>query len=87
MEEAHPRPALGRIKHVLAEEAQLDAFRNDRFHYTLLDFLQKRRGGGGASGSSGSLSAGGKSGGQQTAIELVHISCQLTLLQDRPQSY
>lgn len=64
MEEALPRPASGRTKHVLAEEAQLDAFPNHRVHYTLLGFLQKRRGGGGASRSSGSLSAGGDSGGQ-----------------------
>ena len=63
MEEAPSRPAFGRIKHVLAEEAQLDAFANNRFHYNLLDFLQKRRGGGGASRSAESSSAAGKSGG------------------------
>ncbi len=71
--EERGRQALGRsgTKHVLAppeeggEGGQLDAYPNDRYHYGMFGFLQKRRGGGGAStGSGGGKSAGGSSGGE-----------------------
>ena len=62
MEEALSRPAFGRVKHVLSEQVRPGVFPNDRYHYNLLDLLQKRRGGGGASGSSGSSSGSRGSG-------------------------
>ena len=56
------RPAFNRTKHVLFEEEKPETFANIRYHYNLLDLLQKRRGGGGASGSSGSSSGSHGSG-------------------------
>ena len=54
MGEALSRPAFDRSKHVLSEEEKPGAFTNDRVHYNLVDFLQKRRGGGGAIGKAAS---------------------------------
>lgn len=60
--EAPARPAFGRTKHeLIPEEAELDAFPNDRYHYNLFGFLQRRRGGGGGSRASGGSSSGSSS--------------------------
>ena len=61
-EESVSGPAFSRLKHVLPEEAQSEAFPNSRYHYSLLGFLQKRRGGGGARKKSGGSSGFSSSG-------------------------
>ncbi len=74
--EERGRRALGRsgTKHVLptpeegVDGEQLEAYPNDRYHYGVFGFLQRRRGGGGAStGSGGGKSAGVSSG--ELAVE------------------
>ena len=57
------RPALGRNNFDLAAASRLASIPNDRHHYSLLGFLQKRRGGGGASAS-----ASGSEGGSPKSL-------------------
>ena len=63
MAEAITHPAFGRTKHGLPDVSKLDAFPNDRYHYGMLGFLQKRREGGGASGAGAAAEGASSSSG------------------------